>query len=88
MNSDIDQFHQEVLQDPVLLEQLKPATSRESLVNIAVELGKEKGYSFDTKQLTEWIAARQKVVTTELSDKDLETLSGGLVGQADPFLRF
>lgn len=91
MNGDINQFHKEVLQDPELVKQLQSTTSRESLVNIAVELGKEKGYSFNTKQLTEWIIAQQKAAEkAELSEDDLEPLAGGLMQlqQADPFLRF
>jgi predicted ribosomally synthesized peptide with nif11-like leader len=85
MNNEINQFHQEVLQDPELVKQLQATTSRESLVNIAVELAKEKGYSFNTKQLTDWIAAQQK---RDLSEEDLESLSGGLLTQTDPFFRF
>lgn len=85
MNNEINQFHQEVLQDPELVKQLQSTTSRESLVNIAVELAKEKGYSFNTKQLTDWIADQQKA---DLSEADLESLSGGLLRQADPFFRF
>lgn len=85
MNNEINQFHQEVLQDPALVKQLQATTSRESLVNIAVELAKEKGYTFNTKQLTDWIAAQQKA---DLSEEDLESLSGGLLTQTDPFFRF
>jgi predicted ribosomally synthesized peptide with nif11-like leader len=91
MNNEINQFHDEVLQDPALLQQLESTTSRESLVNIAVELAQEKGYSFNTKQLTEWIIARQKAAEkAELNEADLESLSGGLIQlqQKDPFLRF
>lgn len=91
MNDDINQFHKEVLQDPELVKQLQSITSRESLVNIAVELGQEKGYSFNTKQLTEWIIAQQKAADkVELSEDDLEPLAGGLMQlqQVDPFLRF
>ena len=90
MDSDINQFYKEVLQDPELLKQLQSTTSRENLVNIAVELGEEKGYSFNTKQLTEWIIAQQKVADTELTEDDLESLAGGLIRlqQENPFLRF
>ena len=90
MDSDINQFYKEVLQDPELLKQLQSTTSRENLVNIAVELGEEKGYSFNTKQLTEWIIAQQKVADTELTEDNLESLAGGLIRlqQENPFLRF
>lgn len=91
MNSDINQFYKEVLQEPELVKQLQSTTSRENLVNIAVELGEEKGYSFNTKQLTEWIIAQQKVADeAELTEDDLESLAGGLIHlqQEDPFLRF
>jgi predicted ribosomally synthesized peptide with nif11-like leader len=89
MNNEINQFHHEVLQDPALLQHLESTTSREGLVNVAVELAKEKGYSFNTKQLTEWIIARQKAAEkAELNEDDLESLSGGCLTQKDPFLRF
>ncbi len=89
MNNEINQFHHEVLQDSALLQQLQSTTSRESLVNIAVELAQEKGYSFNTKQLTEWIISQQKAAEkAELNEDDLESLSGGCLGQEDPFLRF
>lgn len=89
MNNEINRFHHQVLQDPELLQQLESTTSRESLVNIAVELAKEKGYSFNTKQLTEWIIVQQKAAEkAELNEDELESLSGGYLGQKDPFLRF
>ncbi len=42
----LGQFYQEVLNDPVLQEQLKAATDPESLCQLIMELGATKGHSF------------------------------------------
>lgn len=49
--TDLEQFYTEVLKDLVLQEQLKAATSPESLSELAVELGKEKGFSFTKEEV-------------------------------------
>ena len=53
---DLQQFYTELLKDPMLQERLKAATTPENLCELAVELGKERGYAF-TKQ--EALAALQ-----------------------------
>ncbi|UBF28792.1 Nif11-like leader peptide family natural product precursor [Kovacikia minuta CCNUW1] len=48
--SDLEQFYTELLTDPMLQERLKAATDPDSLCALAVELGKEKGYSFSKEE--------------------------------------
>ncbi|NJR62449.1 MAG: Nif11-like leader peptide family natural product precursor [Cyanobacteria bacterium CRU_2_1] len=47
----LEQFYQELLKDPMLQEQLKSAINPENLCDLAVELGKEKGYSFTKEEV-------------------------------------
>ena len=49
--TDLEQFYTELLKDSVLQERLKAATSPESLSELAVELGKEKGYFFTKEEV-------------------------------------
>jgi predicted ribosomally synthesized peptide with nif11-like leader len=49
--TDLEQFYAEVLKDSVLQERLKTATSPGNLCELAVELGKEKGYSFTKEEV-------------------------------------
>lgn len=49
--TDLEQFYLELLKDPMLQERLKAATDPESLCELAVELGKEKGYSFTKEEV-------------------------------------
>jgi predicted ribosomally synthesized peptide with nif11-like leader len=46
----LEGFYQELLTDPMLQERLKAATDPESLCELAVELAKEKGYSFSKEE--------------------------------------
>jgi hypothetical protein len=48
--TDLEQFYTEVLKDPILQERLKSATDPDSLCELAVELGKAKGYSFTKEE--------------------------------------
>ncbi len=49
--TDLEQFYTELLKDPMLQEQLKAATDPASLSELAVELGKEKGYFFTKEEV-------------------------------------
>ena len=49
--TDLEKFYTELLKDSVLQEQLKAATDLESLCDLAVELGKEKGYFFTKEEV-------------------------------------
>ncbi len=50
-NSELELFYEEVLRDYSLQEQLKVATSPESLIKLAVKLGAERGYHFSTEEV-------------------------------------
>lgn len=49
--TDLEQFYTELLKNPVLQERLKAATDAENLSELAVELGKEKGYFFTKEEV-------------------------------------
>lgn len=76
--ANLEQFYQEVLKDQGLQERLRTATDRDSTAALAVELGKEKGYSFTTDEvqahIDEWTASRPQ---QELNDEMLEAIAGG-----------
>ncbi len=50
-NSDLELFYEEVLRDNSLQEQLKAATSPESLIQLSVKLGAERGYHFTIEEV-------------------------------------
>lgn len=74
----LEQFYQEILKDQALQERLRTVTDRDSMAALAVELGKEKGYSFTIEEvqvyIDEWTASRPQ---QELSDEQLEAVAGG-----------
>ncbi|HEY9652914.1 MAG TPA: Nif11-like leader peptide family natural product precursor [Coleofasciculaceae cyanobacterium] len=47
----LEQFYQQVLQEPSLQEPLRTAPDRDSLVRLAVELGEQNGYSFTAEEV-------------------------------------
>ncbi|MEI2578872.1 Nif11-like leader peptide family natural product precursor [Scytonema sp. PRP1] len=50
-NSDLELFYEEVLRDYLLQEQLKAATSPESLIKLSVKLADERGYHFTIEEV-------------------------------------
>jgi Nif11 domain len=56
MTKEVEQFHQLVLQDTSLKERLKQSGDRESFLNLAVELGKQNGYSFTYNEAKAYIS--------------------------------
>ena len=68
----LNQFQNEVMQDSALQEQFKTvgASSGESLGELAVKLGAERGYSFTLEEI-------QAAADQELSDAELESVAGG-----------
>lgn len=87
----VNHFFQEVSQDPELQLQFQSVTDRESLVDKAVALGKEKNYSFSSTEVSEWLesmtAQSQSDTSGELSDSELEAVAGaGPLGGAIGFL--
>jgi predicted ribosomally synthesized peptide with nif11-like leader len=49
--SDLEQFYSKLLSDTVLQEKLKAATNLEHLCQLAIQLGKECGYSFTPEEV-------------------------------------
>jgi len=74
----INQFYQEVMQEPALLEKFQSAPDQESLVNLAVEVGQQKGYSFTVDEVEQALAAQNAAQQEELSDEQLEAVAGGV----------
>ena len=75
----VNQFYQEVMQEPALLEKFQSAPDQESLANLAVEVGQQKGYSFTVDEVEQALAAQNAAAseTGELSDEQLEAVAGG-----------
>jgi hypothetical protein len=55
VSKQIQQFHALVLQNPALKAKLRAATDQASLVKLAVEVGKELGYSFTHQEVERYI---------------------------------
>ena len=74
----VNQLYQEVMQELALLEKFLAVRDRESLVNLAVEVGQQKGYSFTVAEVEQALAAQSAASETgELSDEQLEAVAGG-----------
>ena len=85
----VNHFFQKVSQDPELQLQFQSVTDRESLIDTAIALGKEKSYSFSPTDVSEWLESvtsqhqSQSDTSGELSDSELEAVAGaGPVGAA------
>jgi predicted ribosomally synthesized peptide with nif11-like leader len=74
----VNQFYQEVMQEPALLQQFQSAPDRESLANMAVEVGLQNGYSFTVEEVKQALAAQSAASEAgELSEEQLEAVAGG-----------
>ncbi|KKD38036.1 MAG: Nif11-like leader peptide family RiPP precursor [Limnoraphis robusta] len=74
----LNQFYQEVLSDAALQQHFQSVNSQEEIVNLAVELSQEKGYSFTSKEVEEWLNANSSNGgSAELKDEELEAVAGG-----------
>ena len=65
--SSLELFYEEVLRDSSLQEQLKAATSTENLIEIAVNLGAERGYDFDKAQITKYLESSEDIDLNQAS---------------------
>jgi predicted ribosomally synthesized peptide with nif11-like leader len=80
----VNQFYQEVMQEPALLQQFQAAPDRESLVNLAVEVGQQNGYSFTIDEVEQALAAQNAASEAEeLTDEQLEAVAGGKGGKKE-----
>ncbi|NJS09142.1 MAG: Nif11-like leader peptide family natural product precursor [Microcoleus sp. CSU_2_2] len=74
----VNQFYQQLMQEPALRQQFQAALDRESLVNLAVEVGQQKGYKFTAEEVKQALTAQSVISEAEeLSDQQLETVAGG-----------
>jgi predicted ribosomally synthesized peptide with nif11-like leader len=74
----VNQFYQQVIQEPALRQQFQAAPDRESLANLAVEVGQQKGYNFTAEEVKQALTAQSVISEAgELSDQQLETVAGG-----------
>ncbi|MGV0027515.1 Nif11-like leader peptide family natural product precursor [Phormidesmis priestleyi] len=55
VSKQVEQFHKLVLRNRVLTERLKAAVDRPSFVHLAVQIGKENGYSFTTQEVEKYV---------------------------------
>ena len=82
MIASFNEFQNEVMQDSALQEQFKTAaaTSPESLGELAVKLGAERGYSFTLEDVQATVEATSSNPSAEeeLTDEELEMVSGGV----------
>ena len=84
--ANLEHFYQEALKDQALQEQLRTATDRDSMAALAVELGKEKGYSFTTEEVQAYIdESTMSPPQQELSNEMLEAIAGGGGARPDWF---
>lgn len=54
--SSLERFCQEVLQDPLLQEELKTATNAESISQLVVSLGQKRGFAIPLEKVRQIIA--------------------------------
>lgn len=82
MSASFNEFQNEVMQDSALQEQFKTAaaTSPESLGELAVKLGAERGYSFTLEEIQATVeaASSNSSVEEELTEEEPEMVSGGV----------
>ena len=70
----------EVLRDnEPLTTQLRSATSKESAYGMIVDAAGKRGKKVGTKEVEEYFANRPKAKPEELSDEELEAVSGGMM---------
>lgn len=76
--TNLEQFYQEVLVDPVLQEKLKAAVDPDSLCQLAIQLGEEQGYHFTKEEVQAALA-----IEVALIEHDLDVYRGPV---ARPYL--
>lgn len=76
MTQFLDQFKQQVLQNPELSEQFKNASSPEEFANLAVQMGQQLGYSFTAEEVKAALA-ESSPASQEMTDAQMEAIAGG-----------
>ena len=68
----------ELLQDPQLQQKVKAAANQEEAINLLTSAGAEKGYNLSTEEVSQALAELTSGKTSELSEEELLTVSGGM----------
>lgn len=67
MSSQVAQFHQQILQNRVLVEQLKAARDFRGFVHLTVKLGKEQGYNFTQQEVETYVRRNMLTLIRQFS---------------------
>lgn len=67
MSKQIEQFHRLITQDSSLKEKLKQSADQQSFVKLAVQLGKENGYSFTQSEVEAYITQNMFTLMRQFS---------------------
>ncbi|MCY7321219.1 MAG: Nif11 family protein [Phormidesmis sp. CAN_BIN36] len=67
MSKQVEQFHHLVLQNQLLKQQLKATADRPAFVSLAVELGKEQGYSFTSQEVEVYVDRHMFILMSQFS---------------------
>ncbi|UKO96710.1 Nif11-like leader peptide family natural product precursor [Nostoc sp. UHCC 0870] len=73
----LEKFYQEVLQDSAMQDKFRAVNDANSLAQLAVELGKEKGYDFNIEEVKIYSNNLDDLESEELSDELLQGIAGG-----------
>lgn len=76
-SEDVKKFHEMVVADPALQSKLQSTGDVDAFKKTAVEIGREKGLSFNEDEVHSHI---QSNMSGELSDDDLKSVAGGSGG--------
>jgi predicted ribosomally synthesized peptide with nif11-like leader len=79
-SNDLAQFYETVAQDAALRERLEAAPDNQSFLRLAVQLGREKGYRFETEDVE---ASFKNAPAAALGDDDLQKVAGGTIWRAN-----
>lgn len=67
MSSQVAQFHQQILQNRGLVEQLKTAKDFGGFVHLTVKLGKEHGYNFTQREVETYVRRNMLTLIRQFS---------------------
>lgn len=67
MSSQVAQFHQQVLQNRALVEQLRTARDFRGFVHLTVKLGKEQGYNFTQREVETYVRRNMLTLIRQFS---------------------
>lgn len=75
---EMQRFHQEIIDHPALQKQFRQATSEASLISLALQAGRERGYQFTQEEVEEYIKeVKGSSPREKLNDEQLEAIVGG-----------